>query len=244
MVLWDLLGRKGIKPQLVAKKIGKLMDSSKTESLFKIYVPARFEVMVSNKEMIQIEPYKSSMVKEITEFIVNYADVKGYHLLSEPEVKFEVQDESSANGLKINRFKVIPILHNVQREVESVSDNTMVFDKPDFSLTREHDTTLVFKNKVDTEPNLEVIEGPDKGKIFILQGSVITIGRREDNQVVLNDTNVSRYHARIICRRYWRIADLKSTNGVAVNGRQVKSFRLKSDDEIQIGSTLLKFRLK
>ena len=49
--------------------------------------------------------------------------------------------------------------------------------------------------------------------------SDLSIGRTEGNDLVLNHPSVSRKHARIEARdgRWW-IVDLKSTNGVKVNG--------------------------
>jgi pSer/pThr/pTyr-binding forkhead associated (FHA) protein len=39
--------------------------------------------------------------------------------------------------------------------------------------------------------------GPNAGSAFELMGSSITIGRAADNDIVLDDTMVSRHHARL-----------------------------------------------
>ncbi|MGC9468956.1 MAG: FHA domain-containing protein [Anaerolineae bacterium] len=71
----------------------------------------------------------------------------------------------------------------------------------------------------------------------------ITIGRAPDNTVTLDHPQVSRYHAmieRLGTRR--RIKDLKSANGVFVNGQRIDGEAWLNDgDEIYIGP--LKFRL-
>ncbi|MBN1666839.1 MAG: FHA domain-containing protein [Anaerolineales bacterium] len=65
----------------------------------------------------------------------------------------------------------------------------------------------------------------------------VTIGRENDNNVVLKHPMVSRYHA-IIERMgtRFRIQDLRSTNGVFVNGKRIENEAfLKDYDQIRIG---------
>lgn len=68
---------------------------------------------------------------------------------------------------------------------------------------------------------------------------VITFGRRADNNVSLNDPNVSQYHARIEQREdgYWLI-DQGSSNGTSLNGNVVDPEMLLEDgDAILLGGT-------
>lgn len=74
--------------------------------------------------------------------------------------------------------------------------------------------------------------------------SQITIGRDKKNQIVLDDTLVSRNHALIqkIKDAYF-IKDLKSTNGTLVNSIKVpqdKYIKLYKNDIVKIGRTELK----
>ena len=67
------------------------------------------------------------------------------------------------------------------------------------------------------------------------------IGRAPDNQIVLDHPQVCRYHAMIerMGTRY-RINDLKSANGVFVNGKRIENEAwLKEGDEIRIGALQL-----
>jgi adenylate cyclase len=68
----------------------------------------------------------------------------------------------------------------------------------------------------------------------------LSVGRTEGNDIVLNHPSVSRKHARIEPRsdRWW-IVDLKSTNGVKVNGELVTESPIRSGDKILVGSVQL-----
>ncbi len=89
---------------------------------------------------------------------------------------------------------------------------------------------------------------PERQDFLIIEGSrhipltkqTITIGRQHDNQVVLDDTRVSRYHAQIQHRyRHWILRDLGSSLGTIVNGQHITEYVLQPGDVIQIGDTQL-----
>jgi adenylate cyclase len=70
--------------------------------------------------------------------------------------------------------------------------------------------------------------------------SDLAVGRTEGNDLVLNHPSVSRKHARIEKRgdRWW-VVDLKSTNGVKLNGKLVTEAQVATGDKILVGSVQL-----
>lgn len=70
-----------------------------------------------------------------------------------------------------------------------------------------------------------------------------SVGRTEGNDVILNHPSVSRKHARFEARHdKWWIIDLKSTNGVKVNGNLVAEAQINAGDKLHIGSVLLELK--
>ncbi len=68
----------------------------------------------------------------------------------------------------------------------------------------------------------------------------LSIGRTEGNDLVLNHPSVSRKHARVEARdTHWWIVDLKSTNGVKVNGNLITEAEINAGDKILVGSVQL-----
>ena len=71
----------------------------------------------------------------------------------------------------------------------------------------------------------------------------LLMGRDKSNDIVLDDVNASRVHAEICLepQGVWAIADLGSTNGTLVNGREITASVLRDGDYITIGMTNLVF---
>jgi len=63
----------------------------------------------------------------------------------------------------------------------------------------------------------------------------LMVGRRESCDIVLRFSNVSAHHCQLTCNGgYWYVKDLKSRNGVKVNGSRVTEKRLDPGDELTI----------
>ncbi len=82
-----------------------------------------------------------------------------------------------------------------------------------------------------------------KGEIFPLAQRVVSIGRRQGMDVVLDNEDVSSTHAVIYVYmgRHW-LRDLNSRTGVFVNGRLLnRKAELRSGDVIRIGPTTMRY---
>lgn len=88
---------------------------------------------------------------------------------------------------------------------------------------------------------LTVRQGPVPGKILELVKESITIGRDVNNDLVINDAEVSRNHARVTSQAGgYLIEDLASTNGTFVNGQRLISPKLlNAGDVIGLGETIV-----
>lgn len=92
------------------------------------------------------------------------------------------------------------------------------------------------ENKVPLNAYL-IVNG---NEIFPLKDSVINIGRRSTNDIVLIDPEVSRDHIQLRANNYQFILfDLGSIGGTYINGNRCQSALLKSGDVIHLGSSFL-----
>jgi pSer/pThr/pTyr-binding forkhead associated (FHA) protein len=84
--------------------------------------------------------------------------------------------------------------------------------------------------------------GGRAGESFELARDRLTVGRRPDSDVFLDDVTVSRDHAVTVRRGSdWYLDDCGSLNGTYVNRRRIESHRLSDGDELQIGKYKLAF---
>lgn len=92
-------------------------------------------------------------------------------------------------------------------------------------------------------PKLEIIKGEFVGKTFNLKTNT-RVGRELDNDIVLVDPKISRYHAQIALQEgRWVITDLGSSNRTFVNGDPISDpTPLNSNDLISLGEIELALR--
>jgi hypothetical protein len=84
--------------------------------------------------------------------------------------------------------------------------------------------------------------GGRAGESFPLEADRLTVGRRPDSDIFLDDVTVSRDHAIIVRRGSdYYLDDCGSLNGTYVNRARIESHRLKDGDELQIGKYKLAY---
>jgi len=95
----------------------------------------------------------------------------------------------------------------------------------------------------DARPCLITLAGHDAGRIYILDSYETLIGRGDQSDIQILETTVSRKHARLMKTSVGvEIFDLRSSNGVTINGQPVQRTFLQDQDIIGLGSSVsLKF---
>src|SRR5215471_4209915 len=76
----------------------------------------------------------------------------------------------------------------------------------------------------------------DEERIVPLSEGTLRIGRHEDNDLVLDNPYISRFHVEIVSEGSRHlIRDLVSTSGTFANGERITQRRLKNGDRIRLG---------
>ena len=89
---------------------------------------------------------------------------------------------------------------------------------------------------VERSFRLRVVSGPDQGKEHNLDEGTTMVGTHADNDLVLSDATVSRYHLEIRVRRDGiEIRDLDTTNGTKHGGAKVGNVVLTGAARLRLG---------
>jgi len=86
-----------------------------------------------------------------------------------------------------------------------------------------------------TETKL-IISGPSKSETVQLDPKGVTLGRGANCDVILDDDSVSRHHARFYQDPFgrWIVEDLKSRNGVIVEGQRIEAHAILPGQKVNI----------
>ena len=117
-------------------------------------------------------------------------------------------------------------------------DRTQVLSRPRIAA---HTAPPGLLRCVDTT----VLKG-DGGAQIVLEGTLVTIGRGDENDVALNAHGISRRHARLVAADgAWQVEDLGSTNGTRINNSRIEGTRALHDgDTVAFGRVCYKYTLQ
>lgn len=118
-----------------------------------------------------------------------------------------------------------------------------VEDDEELTSVGQFNSALLRAHSLRDRAYLIVLAGGNLGQMFSILDTECVIGRAPSATIRLQDDGVSRRHARLVHQDGQVIVeDLKSANGVLVNGQRVERMVLNDGDKIQVGSTtILKF---
>ena len=232
--------RSNVQPIELARKLRKEMDDHRSVSVSRVYVPNEYTVYLSPRDREQFAGYEPSLIDELRNHLADHAKREGYALVSPPTVLLETDDD-----LSVGEFGIAVRMAQPGRGRSSA-------DAPAPEADFEPGHTMIYKPKsqptqtaspVELGVAREVVSLSWDGEHREIRRRRTVIGRSKDCDVQLADPNVSRRHAELRQEgtAYW-VVDLDSTNGLEVNGKQLKRTKLNDGDTVTIGSTEITFR--
>jgi pSer/pThr/pTyr-binding forkhead associated (FHA) protein len=179
-----------------------------------------------NLYVIKVEPsalaewqHQPSLVKQLEDALQSTGEEAGFHFFANTIVTFEMDTEIGDHENKV----------------------IATFSSESISETRGMPTKTRTGFSVDPFPQnaFLILSGT---KIIPLNLPVINLGRRLDNQVVIDDPRVSRTHAQIrVTRGHYALFDLNSNGGTFVNGQRTNMSILNPGDVISLAGVNLVF---
>ena len=116
-----------VQPVELARKLAKEMDSHKTASVSRVYVPNEYTVHLSDKDRDKLEGYERSLEQELSGYLLEHARRKGYDLLTRPEVHFNTDSRLRLGEFGIQARLVKPPAREGELPSQADEGHTMVY---------------------------------------------------------------------------------------------------------------------
>ncbi len=214
--------RSPIQPVEIARRLEKALESNQKMSVNKrIIVPTLYRAYLHPQDFAVFQPIRQQLEQEMAAYLSELAAERNFTMLAAPRVILAEDPAVPRRSIQV---------------VAEMSDDQS--DQPNMTMIMQ------------TDPG----SGRSSGAVLLLNHghdpqalpiatTTVTIGRGLDNDIILEDTRVSRKHAQLRYRqrRFWLI-DLGSTNGTFVNGERIAERALRDGDIVSLGGLELVFR--
>lgn len=93
-----------------------------------------------------------------------------------------------------------------------------------------------------SKAKLVVLKGPERGTEHVIAADLIRVGKSPENDLVLTDETVSRFHFEIARdAKGYLLRDLHSTNGTLLDGAEIREAYIRAGSVLTAGAIELKF---
>ena len=238
-----------VRPVEIARKLAREMEEHKSSSLSRTYAPNEYRVFLSPRDRERFADHEAELAAELAGYLLEHARRERLVLVSRPQIKFETDPR-----LRLGEFGIQTSLVDGSAPASPAAASPQrggyVAPPPQESSGR----TMVYSTASRVAEPLQQQARPRRQTALLLMGGKrlvvgpegATLGRSRQNDIMVDDANVSRNHAEV--RPHggsWTLTDLGSTNGSRLNGRRVGQPEvLKPGDEIELGTTTLTFTLE
>jgi FHA domain len=156
--------------------------------------------------------------------------------VTQPKISFRTDERLRLGEFGIQARLVRPPAHEHEEPSQGDEGHTMVYSVSD----------RVSEPLREPDPRRPRALLRIHGRAEPVGAAGAVLGRSRDNDVVIDDPNVSRHHAEVRpSGGSWIVNDLGSTNGIKVNGRRVDGPQsLKRGDVIELGTSRVTFELE
>ncbi|MFL5800707.1 MAG: FhaA domain-containing protein [Roseiflexaceae bacterium] len=219
------LFRSPVQPAEIAKRLERAMETQQTISVRRVIVPNLYRAFLNPLDFKALGQIRAEMEREMATYLAELAQERGFTMIEHPRVELGEDADVPRRSIQV----IAEMASSAQPATGS--DRTQIFQPPAGAAPQ-------------AQPRARLLLAASGSAHSIpLESTSLTIGRGLNNDIILEDTRVSRHHAqlRYQARRFW-IADLGSTNGTYVNNEQVADRSLRDGDTISLGGLELTFK--
>jgi hypothetical protein len=215
--------KSGVKPLQLGRKLLEVVDRERdVDAQGRRVVPNSYLIHLSPADREGFADLEPTLLQELTAALREYIGQEGYHVEGKARVALHTNPDLRKGKFDIECRNIVA---ETPPEPAPAPDLTVVPNPP---------------SAFDHPP--AVLTLPGGQRIELHEGHYV-LGRQLQNDIVLNDTNVSRTHAEFVSAAgEVTVKDLGSTNGTKVNGVLVTNEQLlQHGDVINFGTVQVRF---
>jgi hypothetical protein len=213
-----------VEPLEVGRTLLSAVDRHKRVSMACVYAPNKFTIILSQGDLEDMSSLARTLEGELKGVLQEKAEKDQLRFIGPLSVAFAADPELTSGQLQVRA-----------EFCEGQCEELPSQEEPNVD-------TQVFRRQQILGGCLIVEVGRGASSPIPLKDGM-AIGRSSQCDLVLDEPNVSRIHARISKRDgEWVIEDSNSTNGLFVNGTRVTAVPLKPGDQIQVGTAVLTYK--
>ena len=242
-----------LQPVQLAKAAARAMEEGRVVGLRGAEVPNLYRLYVAPADLERFGTYRRTLSRELSEYLLDYARERGLRPIATPSVELlgdsrlrtgRVRAEAQFADLPAERWAEVEAALGGTRQLRlaelaasgggaaTVAANDVATDAGSDALRAPAEAAPEPAPRRSAEPTpapaaeLWLSDDGAEGVRFALspEWALVRIGRAADNDLVISQPRVSRYHAQL--RRVestWLVYDLDSTNGTFVDGQQLSA---------------------
>lgn len=203
-----------VQPVQLAKAAARAMEDAQVIGLHGAEVPNKYELQLAPDDLERFGDYASTLCDEVSRYLADYARDRGLRLVAEPRVELQPDADVRAGSVRA-QARFVDLAPPARREIDAAVEGTRRLRLADLAEARAA-SPAVTERGMWLEDRLGLRAPLDS------QMGIVRLGRATDNDVVIANQRVSRYHAQLRwVESSWLVYDLDSTNGTWVDGQRV-----------------------
>lgn len=214
-----------LEPADIAKHLSRAMEDERQIFSGRLIGPNLYEVRLSTEDQAHFKSYEATLRQDLSDYLVDLAERRGITLLGRPEIRMLPTEELKRGDIQVSA-------QLVDRAGET--QHTRQFTVP--------------LQAVDAPEEPAEMAAPAwlemRDRTVALSEPFVTLGRSMDNDIIVEEDDVSRQHAQIKLKGgNYVVTDLQSANGTKVNGQRITECVLRDGDELCLATSCMTFHL-
>ena len=203
-----------VQPVQLAKAAARAMEDAQVIGLHGAEVPNKYELQLAPDDLERFGDYASTLCGEVSRYLADYARDRGLRLVAEPRVELQPDADVRAGSVRA-QARFVDLAPPTRREIDAAVEGTRRLRLADLAEARAASPAVTERGMwLEDRLGLRAPLDPQMG--------IVRLGRATDNDVVIANQRVSRYHAQLRwVESSWLVYDLDSTNGTWVDNQRV-----------------------